>query len=69
MVIAQGNVMVETVRGLMKFDEALVPHPFDTLTILLAVWFVELLGRDRFTSDSLDLLYKTLALPLKSRID
>ena len=69
MVIAKSNVMVKSVSGVKQLDEALVPHSFDTLTILLSVRFVELLGRDRFTGDSLNLFYKTLALPLKSSID
>ena len=69
MVITKSNVMVKFVSGFKQLDEALVPHSFDTLTVLFAVRFVELLGRDRFTCDSLNLLYKTPALPLKSRIN
>ena len=69
MIIAKSNVMVKFISGFKQLDEALVPHSFDTLTVLLAVRLVELLGRDRFVGDSLNLLYKMPALPFKSRID
>ena len=69
MVIAKSNVMIKFVSGSEQLNEPLVPHPFNTLTVLFAVWLIELFRRDRFTDNSLNLFHKTLALPLKSRID
>lgn len=69
MVIAEGHVMVKLVCGSEQLDEAFVPHSFDALTILLAIWFVELLGRNRFVGNSLNLFHKMLAFPFETRID